>query len=335
MQTELVTYTPLLHDRLQDYMQYVYPYRDIRYLEWWLSNIDSGDEEDWAKCYLVMEGDDVIGCTSANPVELLWKNERYKFSFIGNTIISTEKRGLGISKSLYNTVNLYSNWLSVGITDIAWKIQPKYVKNFTPISPVRIYITANINVLGQLFKRLFKSNGKGEKHFVMPEQIKVRNNAFFVKVNDVGRIDVPQSGRWTGDKVELIRDKEYLNKRFFDIYCADRYGVYKFEKDGKLEGYIVLRKMYYAGFDMVSVVDYRFMDCHDERQAFAAANKLAKTNNIGFVFGMSSRKYGFIGFPFLVIMPKKLNCAVGTKEIDFGDMLVTSADSDLDFVYYN
>lgn len=297
--------------------------------------MDSGNEEDWLKCFIVTEGEEIIGCTTAIPIELICDGIKKDFYFRGNTIISTEKRGLGISKSLYNAVNQYSNWLSVGITDIAWKIQPKYVKNFTPISPVRIYITANINVLGQLFKRLFKSNGKGEKHFVMPEQIKVRNNAVFVKVNDVGRIDVPQSGRWTGDKVELIRDKEYLNKRFFDIYCADRYGVYKFEKDGKLEGYIVLRKMYYAGFDMVSVVDYRFMDCHDERQAFAAANKLAKTNNIGFVFGMSSRKYSVLGEPMLFRARKILNCAVGTKEIDFSDMLVTSADSDLDFVYYN
>ena len=331
MQT--ISYSLQLHDELFEYMRKVYPHRNDSYLQWWIGNIDVAGNDCWNKCCVVKDGEIIIGCTTVNEVEIQNGEKREKYYLQANTIVSEEYRGKGLSRQIYQCYN-YSNWMTLGFTDIAWKIQPKYVKNFTPIKPVRIYITFNFKVLGQLFNRLFKSNKKDDKSFFMPEQIKAKNNELFVKVSDVGQIDVPKSGRWIGDKVELVRDSDYLNKRFFNIYCANRYGVYRYEKDGKLEGYIVLRKMHYASLDLVSVVDYRFMDCHDERRAFVAANKLAKKNNIGFVFGMSSRKYGVLGTPILFRARKLLNCAVGTKEIDFSDMLVTSADSDLDFVYY-
>jgi len=335
LEIQVVPYSPQWHTRLLDYMKKVYPHRNVKYFDWWLSNIDSGDERDWRKCIIVIEDNEIIGCTTAIPTEIINEKTRDRIYSRGNTIISQEKRGKGISKLLYEMVNSYNNWLSVGITDIAWAIQPKYVKSFTPIRPVRIYITTNIKVLGQLIKRLFNPEGKEEKSFVMPEQIKLKNNVVFVKINDVRQIVVPKNAHWTSDRVELIRDKDYFNNRFFGIYCANKYGVYRYEKNDKLEGYIVLRKMHYASLDMVSVVDYRFMDRKDERLAFAAANKLARKNHIGFVFGMTSRNYSVFGTPVLIRARKTLNCAVGTKEIDFSDMLVTSADSDLDFVYYN
>ena len=332
MDIHLIRYTPRLRDVLLNYMQSVYPYRDIHYLEWWLSNINSGEEEDWAKCLLITEGSDIIGCTTAIPIELLWKGVRSKFFFRGNTIISTEKRGLGISKMLYNVVNQYSNWLSVGITDIAWKIQPRYVKNFVPIQPVNIYVAANGWIVPQLVSRLF--NNKPHK-MEFPPYIKMSRNDVFVRIGSTKELVFPDNLRWTDDTVELVRDEVYIQKRFFDIFCSERYAVYKYVEHEKTNGYTVLRKMMYGGFEMVCVVDYRFQDKCDERKAFLLAQRIARRNRIGLVFGMSSRKYGFIGSPILVKTPKRLNCAVGEKEIDFRDMLVTSADSDLDFVYYS
>lgn len=331
----IVSYTPDKHRVLLEYMCSVYPTRSVDYLEWWISNIDTGGRSCWDKCIVVTSDDDtIIGCTTTNVAKLMVGNDTKDIFLRGNTIVSPEQRGKGISKGLYEFVNGYNNWLSVGITDIAWKIQPKYVNKFSPIQPVRIYVSVNNKLLGQLFRKLIKHDGKKKESFIMPERIDIGKKERFVKVNDIEQLDVPQRGRWSDDKVELVRDKDYFEKRFFNIYCAKRYGAYRFERDGKLAGFVVLRKMYYAGFDMVSVVDYRFMVRKDERFAFAAANKLANKNAIGFIFGMSSRKYSIVGNPILVRARKTLNCAVGNKEIDFSDMLVTSADSDLDFVYY-
>ena len=336
IEMQVFPYSPQWHFRLLDYMRKVYPYRSAEYLDWWLGNIDAAGKVCWEKCVIVVLDDDtIVGCTTANMAKLTIGNDKKDWFLRGNTIISPDQRGKGISKGLYEFVNGYDNWLSVGITDIAWKIQPKYVRNFTPIQPIRIYIAVNLWVVGQFLRKLFGLQGNTKKDFVIPGQIDISKKNSFVRVQDVSEINVPESGRWTVDKVELVRDKNYFEKRFFDIYCAKRYGLYKYINDGELAGYVVLRKMCYAGLDMVAVVDYRFMDKTNERLAFAVANKLARKNNIGIVFGMSSRNYNVFGGPLLLHARKILNCAVGTKGIDFSDMLVTSADSDLDFVYYH
>lgn len=331
LEIQVISYSPQWHDKLLDYMKGVYPNRDENYLEWWLSRIDSGDEKDWLKCFIVFEGDEIIGCTTAIPTELIQDGVKIDFYLRGNTIISPEKRGKGVSKLLYERVNSYNNWLSVGITDIAWKIQPKYVKSFTPLHPINVYVAANGWILPQVVRRLLR--GKPRK-VEFPKQIGLKQNERFVLINDLKELRFPEKGRWTKDGVELIRDESYMQKRFFDIYCAEWYAIYKYEEQGRTEGYTVLRKITYKDVDMMSVVDFRFGNRDNERKAFWLAQKIARRNKLGLVFGMSSRKYRFLGLPFLIKTPKILNCAVGNKGIDFRNLLVTSADSDLDFVYY-
>lgn len=328
---QVVPYSPQWHARLLDYMRSVYPSRDVKYLEWWLSKMDSGDEADWQKCFIVSEGEEIIGCTTAIPIELVRGGGRIAFYLRGNTIISPEKRGRGVSKLLYDKINSYDNWLSVGITDIAWKIQPKYVKGFTPIRPINVYVAANGWALPQLAGRLLK--GK-PRTIVFPGRIDMPNEESFILVKDIKDLDISENGGWTSDGIELVRDRTYLQKRYFDIFSAGWYAVYKFEKQGETEGYTVLRKISYRGIEMVSVVDYRFGSRNDERKAFRLAQKVACRNRIGLVFAMSSREYRTLGCPFLLETPKKLNCATGDESIDFKDLLITSADSDLDFVYY-
>ena len=328
---QVFPYSPQWHIRLLEYMREVYPHRDVEFLEWWVSHMDSGSEIDWQKCFIVIEGEEIIGCTTAIPIELIHEGIKKDFYIRGNTIISPEKRGKGASKSLYNKVNSYNDWLSIGITDIAWKIQPKYVKNFTPIQPINVYVAANGWILPELVKRLLK-----RKPCMMefPKQIGMPQNETFVRITDIKELEFPEKGRWTTDHVELVRDEAYMQNRYFDVYCAERYAIYKYEKQGKTEGYTVLRKISYRGVEMVSVVDYRFGNPKDERKAFRLAQKVARQNKIGLVFAISSGKYRFFGSPLLIATPKKLNCATGNKEIDFKDILFTSADSDLDFVYY-
>ena len=331
MTVRTIPYSPQWHTQLLDYMRIVFPDRDVKYLEWWLSNMDSGNENDWQKCFIVFEGEEIIGCTTAIPIVLMIEGARRDFYLRGNTIISPEKRGRGVSKSLYDKVNSYIDWLSIGITDIAWKIQPKYVKSFTPIQPINVFVAANGWILPELVMRLLKRK-PGTMEF--SKQISMPHNETFVLIKDIKEIEFPENDRWTTDHVELVRDEAYMQKRYFDVFCAERYAIYKYEKQGKTNGFVVLRRIVYSGFVMVSVVDYRFADRNDERKAFKLAQKVARQNRVGLVLAMSSRKYRFLGCPFLITTPKKLNCATGNKDIDFKDILFTSGDSDLDFVYY-
>ncbi|MBR0499662.1 MAG: hypothetical protein IJJ72_01555 [Bacteroidales bacterium] len=293
--------------------------------------MDSGEEGDWQRCFIVLEGEEIIGCTTAIPIELVRDGRKTGFYLRGNTIISPDKRGRGVSKRLYDRVNSYDNWLSVGITDIAWKIQPKYVNNFTPLRPINVYVALNGWIVTQIVRRLLKKDSRAVD---WPGNIGLPHGESFVLINNINDLGFPEEVGWTTDNVELVRDGSYLQKRFFDIYCAEWYALYKYVKHEKTEGFAVLRRISYRGVEMVSVVDYRFRNREDERKAFRLAQKVARRNRIGLVFGMSSRKYRFFGCPFLIETPKKLNFATGNKDIDFSDLLVTSADSDLDFVYY-
>ena len=333
MSVQLENYTPSLHNVLLDFMQIVYPYRNKQYLDWWLTNIDQSGSACWEKCILIVDEGTVIGCTTVNKAVLCADESRKEYFFRGNTIISPSQRGKGISKLIYNDVNKYDNWISVGVTDIAWKIQPKYVKNFTPIRPIFVYISVNGRVVMQFFHKLLR-NKSHSCHF--PEFLLINRHDSLKRVADISQMEIPQNGLWTSDSIEFVRDSTFLQKRFFDIYCSKRYAMYQYLSDGKCLGYVVLRTIRYKGIDMVSLVDYRFFSRDDEYKAFKAASRFARSLGIGLVLTLSSRKYRLCLSPLTIMMRKKLNCAIGMKQYveQFNDILFTSADSDLDFVYY-
>jgi len=333
MQT--IIYTPEWHNRLLEYMKSVYPHRDIRYLEWWISNIDHSDAECWEKCTIILDDEKIVGCTTVNDARILIDFIGNSFFARGNTIISANLRGKGLSKEIYNRVNLYDNWFSVGVTDIAWKIQPKYVRNFTPINPVRVYISLSLKGLFScLLRKLFRY--KNDLNSLFPTIFNLNRNEKFVEVEKVASLSIPKDGRWTSDVIELVRDMSFFKKRYEGIYCHDRYHIYQYFSDGKTEGYIVLRSTAYKGLDMISLVDFRFRNRNDEPKALKAAVKVAGLCGIGIVITLTSRMWGNLLSPLTIKTKKKLHSAVGMKEIadKFSDMLITSADSDLDFVYF-
>ena len=87
---------------------------------------------------------------------------------------------------------------------------------------------------------------------------------------------------------------------------------------------------------MVSLVDFRFRKRDYETRALKAATKVAGTCGIGLVMTLTSRRWGYMLSPLTIMTKKKLHRAVGMKDYaeNFNEMLITSADSDLDFVYY-
>ena len=333
MDVKIIHYTPELHNSLLAYMQSVYPYRNVEYLNWWIANIDQSDEECWGKCTIILGDGQIIGCTTVNYSCIRIDSKEKRFFVIGNTIISPNQRGKGISKEIYKRVNLYDDWLSVGITDIAWKIQPRYVKQFTPIRPINVYISVNYHFIeGIIYKLLHKHREwKG-----FPDTIRMGSQKELCRVKDLNSIVFPHNGLWTTDSIELVRDKAFFKMRYFDIFCSGKYAIYLCKRNDLVVGYVILRKAEYKGLDMISLVDYRFYSRDDEPIAFKAASRLAVYNNIGFVITLSSRKYGLMLSPLTIKMWKQLNCAIGMKDLleKFNDALFTSADSDLDFVYY-
>ena len=335
MSIEVNNYNPSLHNQLMDYMISEFPFRNKKYLEWWLSNIKDASLDCWDKCIIIKENEKIIGCTTVNELIVNADNTNIVFFSTSNTIVSPSQRGKGISKIIYKVRNDYKNWIGLGITDIAWKILPKYVENFTPIRPINVYIGLNRQIITQLLKKLFHMSNSSLSDVSFPLQLMINGNDEIRRIRNVSEMEIPINGHWTEDDIELVRDGVFFKKRFFDIYCAQRYGIYEYLSKGKSIGYVILRKTVYKGLDMASLVDYRFYSRKDELKAFKVALKIARINHIGLVIALSSRDYGNSLMP-IIKMKKKLNCATGYKEYSdkLNNALFTSADSDLDFVYY-
>ena len=328
-----ICYTPEWHNPLLGFMQNVYPHRDMRYLDWWLSNIDYS-KECWKKCVLILNGDSIIGCTTVNELEIETPGGRKKFFAQANTILSAEYRGKGISRLIYEKYN-YPEWITIGFTDTAWKVQPRYVKSFVPIKSVNVYLSFSPRgfLTGQIWRMLLHMKLKDHS---LPLYLSLGNSEEIVLCEDIRDLYITNDGKWMSDAIEIVRDKNFFMKRYLNNYRKKQYWIYQFLSKNRITGYLVLRTTVYKGLDMLSLVDFRFMKRDDEIKALKAAVKVAGMCGIGLVITLTSRRWGHRFSPLTIKTKKELHSAVGLQDYknEFNDILITSADSDLDFVYY-
>ena len=125
-----------------------------------------------------------------------------------------------------------------------------------------------------------------------------------------------------------------FEKRFFNIY--KKYVVYEGYLCRNLVCYFVVRVAHYKGFDVVSLVDFRYRKEDYVNSIHKAVSEIAKMNRIGFYLTLSSLKRKVLDFfPIILRTSKKLYGGTTIPHINKEcSLLITSADSDLDFVYY-
>ena len=334
MDVKVILYTPDWHERLLSFMVAEYPSRSSSYLNWWLTNLDNGDQENWNKTIILVMEDKIVGCTTANGMKMLINGREKHVFWRGNTIISNTFRGKGFGKILYKEIDQSTSWFSTGITDVAWEIQPKIMSKFVKLAPVNVYISLNRYILNTTLNKIGFLKFSSKENY--PDTFKLGKKEQFVKISDFEKVDMPENGYWMGDGVEFVRDRDFLQKRFVDIYRSQEYHMYTYQVDGKCEGYLVVRKAYLHGIEMLSLVDLRCKQLKWEKRIRLAAVRLARLNKIGIVITLTSRKYSLTAVcPLTFKMSKELHTASGDPGmIENTGLLITSADSDLDFVYY-
>lgn len=98
----------------------------------------------------------------------------------------------------------------------------------------------------------------------------------------------------------------------------------------------MVRLAHYKGFDVISLVDFRYRKKDYMSSIDKAVSEIAKINHIGFYLTLSSLKRKvFNFFPVILRTSKKLYGGTTIPHINKEcSLLITSADSDLDFVYY-
>ena len=101
--------------------------------------------------------------------------------------------------------------------------------------------------------------------------------------------------------------------------------------------YFVVRLAYYKGFNIISLVDFRYKKKDYMNNIDKAVSTIAKMNRIGFSLTLTSLKKQFLSFFPIILRTNKKIYGGTTLPGEEGEcsMLITSADSDLDFVYYS
>lgn len=328
---KIIYYDSNIHKLLLEFLQKEYPRRDINYFIWWLKTANESLGEDLTRTFCIEQDSNIIACTLAYWSKIKIRDNVDNFYWEANTIVDPAYRGKGAGRMMYEHMGQFRDRCTTGFTDTALKIQFKVVKNLKHISSVGVYLSFTRFFVRALFERILKKDLFDEK-LLSPESLQCKG----IKANRVNAIDefyAPTSGIWMNDEVEVIRDKKFINKRFFDIYRS--YIIYQLYDSDHIVGYFVVRRTIYMGLNLLSLVDYRLTSKKYNKALMRLVAKVAKINRIGIIITLTSQK-DFCKFFPLAIKTSKILYGGTTMEkmIDGQEFLITSADADLDFVYY-
>lgn len=328
---EIIPYTPDLYEQLILFLVESFPNRDKRYFDWWLKQY-SCEKNLLNRTFLVEDKGKIIACTTANWNEIKIHGKKQDFYWEGNTIVLKAYRGKGVGRMIYEQMGRFSDRCVVGLTDAAYNIQPKIIPCFRPINPVYVYLSVNRFFLNSLYRRCLHYR-RGIEDMFYPLKMAVRGMMFY-RIDKLEQMSFTSDGFWQNDDIEIIRDKSFFEKRFFNIY--KKYVVYEGYLCRNLVYYFVVRVAHYKGFDVVSLVDFRYRKEDYVNSIHKAVSEIAKMNRIGFYLTLSSLKRKVLDFfPIILRTSKKLYGGTTIPHINKEcSLLITSADSDLDFVYY-
>lgn len=328
----LVFYNFQWHKRLKEFLYANFPHREKDYLDWWLSQSINLKEDLQNRTFMIVDDSKrIVACTTALGTKIKINLKVSDMYWEANTIVNSTYRGQGVGRIIYEQMNLFRDRCTTGFTQAAYVIQPKIINHFKNLSSVFIYLSFNSFIFKSLWDRLLGNTIKQDE-LNFPKQIDLKHIRF-ERVDDIESFGFTSDGFWQNEAIELIRDKNFFKSRFIDIYR--KYIIYQGKVGNETMGYFVLRPAQYKGFKLFSLVDFRYKNDCDEKSIIKAMTKIAKRNRIGMFITLTSLKKKFWSSGCTIRTPKVLYGGTTMAEIKEDDfMLITSADSDLDFVYY-
>lgn len=329
---EIVSYTPEQYENLMSFLVENFPHRDKKYFEWWLKQSINVKKECWNRTFFIQEKDKIIACTTASWNRIKLYNEEQDFYWEGNTIVSELFRGKGLGRMIYEQMGVFLDRCTIGFTKAAYNIQPKVIPSLTSVNPVFVYLSVNRYFLNSLYRK-WRHLRIQEADICYPLEIVV-NNVIFSRIDNLEKMSFTTDGFWQNDDIEIIRDKSFFEKRFFNIH--KKYVIYEGYLFGSPVCYFVVRLACYKGIDIISLVDFRYKSEDYISNIYKAVFDICQLNRIGFSLTLTSLKKKALNFyPIILRMNKKLYGATTIPKINKKCfLLITSADSDLDFVYY-
>ncbi len=289
--------------------------------------------------------DEIVGQILLLPTEFHYRGKKHSASWGMDYIVDEAHRGSPLGVILAKKAIRNRFHFGVGLAEMSLKVhlslREKHIGYFSKYIRFRSIFSPLIFIVNLIFKI------KDSLHsLVMPDHIKTNHGEF-------NRLTDPESmgserGFWLNDVLEFSRDNQFNRWRFF--HYPDKYFVYKFSpvhKESSINPtWFVLRPIIWKNTPCLLLVDFRFETLSDFDEILLAANHVlrqSKANAILTGNSLSSAHKVLGNHSFISFGEKKghvvtnffnsSDCKDSSYKSD--EIMITFADSDLDFFYGN
>lgn len=236
--------------------------------------------------YSVIDEGKYIAQMMTMPTPLSFNEQEIPAYWGQDYYVNNEYQGQGIGKKLSALFLGKNYYISVGFTKVSSIVHKKggcrcigfldfYQKWRSPLAKLRFIIHRALK---------FRLKPLNEYHF--PEEINT-----WKRVHSADDFHLPKKN-WNEDTVEVLRDKKYMQWRYF--YMPNRYFCYQSTqtKPNENASYFVCKVFFFRGVNWLRIVDYRFQKQHSEdfENMVKSAEQLAKELDLFGVLFPSSMK---------------------------------------------
>ena len=320
---QIIRYTPDKKDILRAYLHKTFPRYSDDYLDYCIDYAFNPDSDSSAFIVLA-ENDCIVGCHLFFPIKAFIRGVEVKTCWGHDTYLDEQYRK-ECSIPFILKINRVPAF-GIGVTDVNKKIQESIRTSFIP----GLFTYCFVNAYAFMYN-IFSS--KRIKLFCPPQKLKISSWEFEL-VRSSADIKIPNNGFWYKDinDVDFVRDKQYLDNRFFNNKTFQYY-IYTV-KD--IAVYFVIRPILFRGLPMLSIVDYRCSEVEkiDILDIVKAAKKISSKNHLAGVVLVSNDKELKTRRLGLITLKRELSL-VANKYLNLSSNItvnVTSADADVDFM---
>lgn len=285
---------------------------------------------------IAVEGNEIIGQIMMMPTEFRHGGKKYCGYWGMSYFVNESFRGTPAGTILCKRATKIEHHFGLGFSEQSLKIHLVFREKIVGYMAKMIRINNIISVVKSV-----RHNFHSKYDFLFPAEIESNENRF-IKINHHDEIR-HQNGFWNNDVLEFIRDKKFMEWRFF--YYPGKYFFYKLidsSAGSKNPVYFVVRPIVWKRMNCLLLVDYRFnLDNPDEfANIINAVNKLSSDLNLAAsITGCSLpgllpvlKKNRFYEYGKRSEVVTGYNLSRGFSSMD-DTVFVTFADSDNDFYY--
>ncbi len=274
----------------------------------------------------------IIGQALMMPSKLGYEGQVYPVVWGMDFFVDKSFRGLAGTLLIKKAIEV-GNHFGVGLSNTALQVHLYFGEYIAGYLNRYFRLTSLRGLLNTPFNR---KPGK-IRSYKFPEELKIRGGKF-IRVHNPAEI-ASEEGNWNSELAEFIRNEEFINWRFFSD--KNKYYVYKYSSNKGMDDmkpvYFAVHPIVYRRLNCLLLTDYRFSCQRKDMfiKILNAAAKLAHMNKIATTFtGCSLPQLDrTLRKNFYLRLGRKMVIITNFQNLKKDSILVTFADSDIDFYY--